>query len=123
MEKPIDKLKSSGVNQQELRDNLINYLPKRFEFVLTHMRDNEYMESLTWALDRIDYHYRTYLKGHTKTLRNTFREFRLLDDKDFFLGLGVISEIGRMIEEKEYYELMERHNKAWSKICKRATTK
>lgn len=124
MTKPIELLKESTVNQEVLKREFIDYLPRRFEFVMDMMWIDEddalysYMLKMYHHLDSIDYHYRHFLKGHSKNLRRVFYEFRQLPLENIMLGLSIIYEIGTILDTNELYEMMDKHHSAKDKIQK-----
>jgi len=122
--KPIEQLKESTVNQDVLKREFIDYLPKRFEFVVDMLWIDQddalysYMLKMYHHLDGIDYHYRHFLKGHSKNLRRVFYEFRQLPLENIMLGLSIIYEVGTILDTNELYEMMDRHHSAKDKIQK-----
>jgi hypothetical protein len=115
--KPVQILKTKEVDQTLLK-SFENYLPKRFDKVINreHYTEEEFI--LADKLDRVDFHYRMYLKTSYKTLHRVFLDFKSLGKDNFQKGLDIIDEIAKILERNEFYELLVRHTKAREKILK-----
>ena len=109
-------LEQKKVNHQILKNEFLNYLPRRLEkALLSGIEDESEMNSLD-DLDRIDFHYRRYLAGRCKTLHQVIRSFKRLPRNKYFEGITIMSMIGSIAEVNEFYELLYRHESAKRKL-------
>jgi hypothetical protein len=120
--KPIDKLKVAPVDQSKLKKEFINYVPGRLEQSMQEYQGDWREDRKEWrladTLDCIDFSYRRYLKGQTKTLHRVFLEFKRLTKEDFFKGIIVIQTVADIACINEFYELLPKHQAAKNKLLK-----
>jgi hypothetical protein len=124
-----DKYSSSPLQSEALKKWFILYMPRNLENAIANqdkkMFINDRMETMKIcdSIDQVDFHYRQYLAGTSRTLHRVLHEVRRLrkcqlHSTEFLMEL--LCRVEANILEHELYELMEIHLKAKQKIilCK-----
>lgn len=122
MQTAIQILQTKKVNQEVLKREFKCYHPPRLDMAINeypaHLEGYKVAWRIADQLDRIDYHYRQYMKGNCKTLRNVMREIRDLPRTHFINALFIIDTAYCIAVVNEFYELVTKHQAAKRKIIK-----
>ena len=114
--KLIDKLKTTTLDQDFLKDQFINAHPWRLPFAILNNASEETCK-LADTFDMLDHNYRQYLCGNFKTLRKVFSHIRDVGN-GWGLVLDYFDDMERIMKENELYEFLEIHKKVKKKVIK-----
>ena len=112
-------------NRPELKEafnrRFLDFVPCRFEYAIKNNPDKDHNYLCYW-LDALEFHYRHYIIGVNKNLRNVNYAFNLLRQSKLYkkkVLLDLLVFIEFEIIYLELYELMLRHKIATQKLSKR----